>query len=39
LLRVPPSWEIAALIPIGYPDETPAPTQRKPAEKVTQWID
>ncbi len=39
LMHVPPSWEIAALIPIGYPDETPAPTQRKPAEKVTQWID
>ena len=39
LLRVPPSWEIAALIPIGYPDESPPPTARKPAEKVTQWID
>jgi nitroreductase len=39
VLRIPPSWELAALIPIGYPDETPAPTQRKPAEKVTQWID
>jgi nitroreductase len=39
LLNVPPSWEIAALVPIGYPDETPAPTQRKPAEKVTQWIE
>ena len=39
LLRVPPSWEIAALIPIGYPDETPQPTSRKSPEKVTQWID
>jgi len=39
VLHVPPSWEIAALVPIGYPDETPAPTQRKSAEKVTQWID
>ena len=39
LLHVPPSWEIAALIPIGYPDETPPPTARKPPEKVTQWID
>jgi len=39
LLRVPPSWEVAALIPIGWPDESPEPTARKPAEKVTQWIE
>lgn len=39
LLRVPPSWEIAALVPVGYPDETPPPTARKSAETVTQWID
>jgi nitroreductase len=39
LLHVPPSWEIAALIPIGYPDETPQPTARKAPEKVTHWID
>jgi len=39
LLRVPPSWEIAALIPVGYPDETPPPTMRKSPEKVTQWLD
>jgi len=39
LLRVPPSWEIAALIPIGYPDETPQPTARKAPERVTHWID
>lgn len=39
LLHVPPSWEIAALIPVGYPDETPSPTARKSLEKVTQWID
>ena len=39
LLRVPPSWEIAALVPVGYPDETPPPTARKSPEKVTQWLD
>lgn len=39
LLHVPPSWEIAVLIPVGYPDETPQPTSRKSPEKVTQWID
>jgi nitroreductase len=39
IAAVPPSWEVAALIPIGFPDESPVPTTRKPAEKVTQWID
>lgn len=39
LLHVPPSWEIAALVPAGYPDETPQPTSRKAAEKVTEWIE
>jgi nitroreductase len=39
LLRVPPSWEIAALVPVGYPDETPPPTDRKSPERVTQWIE
>jgi nitroreductase len=36
LLSVAPSWEIAALIPIGYPDESPEPTHRRP---VTQGLD
>jgi nitroreductase len=39
LLHVPPSWGIAALVPVGYPDETPPPTERKSAEKLTQWIE
>lgn len=39
LLHVPPSWEIAALVPIGYPDETPQPTARKAPERVTQWME
>jgi nitroreductase len=39
ILDVPPSWEIAALVPVGVPDEDPPPTQRKPAERVTIWID
>lgn len=37
-LEVPPSWEIAALVPVGYPAEQPAPTDRKPAMRVTTWI-
>jgi nitroreductase len=37
LLDVPSSWDIAALVPLGYPDETPAPTERKPSTQVTRW--
>lgn len=37
-LRVPASWEIACLIPVGWPDEVPTPTARKPIEKVMRWI-
>jgi nitroreductase len=39
LLEVPPSWTIAALVPIGYADEDPAPTGRKPLDAVVRWID
>ena len=39
ILRVPPSWQIVALIPIGFPDEEPAPTARKSVEQVIQWIE
>lgn len=39
ILGVRASWCIAALIPVGYPDEAPAPTRRKPLDKVARWID
>ena len=39
ILRVPPSWHIVALVPIGYSDEQPQPTQRKSVEQVTHWIE
>lgn len=39
LLSVPPSWSIAALIPVGHPAETPGPTSRKPLAHVVQWIE
>jgi nitroreductase len=39
LLDVPASWEVAALVPVGFPAETPAPTERKAVEKVVRWID
>jgi len=39
ILRVPPSWHLVALVPIGYSDEEPKPTERKAVEQVTQWIE
>jgi nitroreductase len=38
-LEVPESWQIAALVALGYPDEHPAPTERKAVDKVVRWID
>jgi nitroreductase len=38
LLGVPESWGIVALVPLGHADESPRPTERKPAERVTRWI-
>jgi len=39
LLDLPAAWEIAALIPVGVPAEAPAPTDRKPIHRVTEWIE
>lgn len=39
LLEVPPSWEVVAFVPVGWPDEEPRPTDRKPAASVTRWIE
>jgi nitroreductase len=39
IVGVPPSWEIAALVPLGYPDEAPAPTSRKRVDQIAHWID
>ena len=39
LLEVPPSWEIAALVPVGFPAEAPPAPPRKPVGRVTQWIE
>jgi nitroreductase len=38
LLEVPESWEVAALVPLGYPAEEPRPTDRKSVDKVVRWI-
>lgn len=34
LLNLPEVRELAALIPVGYPDESPAAPRRKPAEEL-----
>lgn len=38
LLEIPSSWDIVALVPLGYADETPAPTERKSPALVTRWF-
>lgn len=38
LLEVPESWGVAALIPLGFPDEAPAATERKALGKVVRWL-
>lgn len=39
LLDVPDSWEVAALVPVGFAAEEPPPTERKPVAKVARWIE
>jgi nitroreductase len=39
ILEVAPSWDIAALVPVGVPAESPAPTARKPLSQVVRWIE
>jgi nitroreductase len=34
LLRVPEELKVIALLPIGFPDETPAPRERKPLKEI-----
>ena len=38
ILGVPRSWHIAAVIPVGYPDEEPPPVPRKPIDAVMRWV-
>jgi len=38
ILDVPGSWQVVALIPVGFPAEEPSPTERKPVDKVVRWI-
>jgi nitroreductase len=38
ILEVPIGWGIVALVPVGFPDETPGATSRKPVDKVVRWL-
>jgi len=39
ILEVPDRWRLLGIVAVGRPDEEPAPTSRKPVEKVTRWIE
>lgn len=39
MLAVPPSWQVAALIPVGFPAEEPRAPARKPVSAVVRWIE
>jgi len=39
ILDVQPSWEVAALIAVGFAAEDPPAPDRKPSEKVVTWIE
>ena len=39
ILEVPETWNLLALVPVGYPAETPGPTPRKPAERDLRFIE
>ncbi|MHB0911969.1 MAG: nitroreductase family protein [Armatimonadota bacterium] len=38
LMDVQPPWELAALLPIGIPDEEPTERPRKPLEEILEFI-
>jgi len=38
ILNIPPGMDLVAIIPVGYPAESPAPRERKPVRDVTQVI-
>jgi nitroreductase len=38
ILEVPASWDIVALVPLGWPAEAPEAPDRKAAARVTRWI-
>jgi F420 biosynthesis protein FbiB-like protein len=39
LLAVPEGWSIAALLPVGFPDEEPPPRPRRALEQLVRFLD
>ncbi len=39
ILEVPGSWDIAAMITVGYPDEKPSPRARKTVQEISEFRD
>ncbi|MBF0107076.1 MAG: nitroreductase family protein [Deltaproteobacteria bacterium] len=39
ILKIPSSWNIAAVVPVGHPGEIPPPTPRRPVQQVITWVD
>lgn len=39
ILRVPRGWALVGLVPLGYPDEIPRPTERKALTHVVRFLD
>jgi hypothetical protein len=37
LLDIPDNYKVIAVIPIGVPDETPAPKERKSLDAIVSW--
>lgn len=38
ILGLPDGWGICALVPVGFPDESPPPTSRKDLSAVVRWV-
>ncbi len=37
LLGIPDKYKVIALTPLGYPDETPGPKERKSLDEIVSW--
>jgi nitroreductase len=37
LLDIPDNFKVVAVIPLGLPDETPAPKERKSLDAIASW--
>ncbi len=37
ILGVPDNWNVAAITPLGYPDEDPPTKTRKPLDEIVSW--